>query len=507
MAFLTAVIVGLLLILVFSIPNIISNLRDIDPVALTAQSSLSATRKEKESAIYRSVDVPHGLPLNTGLRIQHGYNLRDGNLKDIWFTALKENKTTLRFGDTGQEYSLQQINCMIHQLSSSLQELTSCKNIGILSDFDSLGSLLVLFDSFFVSDRTIVSFNSIPKVKKADLDVIVVDYSKLEMAFRFGFKKIVVIGDCEIPSLPDVFSVIKMSSLVRLKDPESNDSFDYTPKDFEDKINNQPYSEINNFKEYKYFQRNFVSSVASQLMSLSSEHTWAEKDKLLICVSSQDVTSKNNMILKLLSGLISQVGHVTIINEDEVSLSQIVKLNPTILSSTDTTLYNLIPKKSTYIGNIILDRANYLNSIGIFNKVSKCSSGLNLRLVYSQQTSSPLNSLQYTQLKSLLHSRIIREKSIVGSMGPILKTNLFDYRVLQNEQTKKLTVTQLGVSSNSLEMKIVKNQETDKIGKLMIRGFNLCKFEGMYSDDEMWCDSGLVGKFGSDGCFYQYTYL
>lgn len=67
---------------------------DTHPLLLARQSSASHVRQPGESAIYRSLEVPHGYPLRTGLAVKDpGLPKwtpgRDGDLRDIWKQALR----------------------------------------------------------------------------------------------------------------------------------------------------------------------------------------------------------------------------------------------------------------------------------------------------------------------------------------------------------------------------------------------------------------------------------
>ncbi|KAG7710536.1 hypothetical protein KL949_000889 [Ogataea haglerorum] len=147
----------LVLILVITLalvaPQLVSNLRDIGTVALEKQASISPTKKPGESAVYRSVDVPHGLPLTTGLRIQTGYQMRDGILKDIWYEALQAN-TVVEIG--GARRSVRQINGMILHLAQQMDQHNVGPRVGLNSCVDDLHALVVLFCCFFLCDRTVV---------------------------------------------------------------------------------------------------------------------------------------------------------------------------------------------------------------------------------------------------------------------------------------------------------------------------------------------------------------
>jgi hypothetical protein len=62
---------------------------DIHPMILCRQSAAGMIRNQGESAVYRSPDVSHGMPLRSGLAVKlpsdPPYTAgRDGDLRDIW---------------------------------------------------------------------------------------------------------------------------------------------------------------------------------------------------------------------------------------------------------------------------------------------------------------------------------------------------------------------------------------------------------------------------------------
>ncbi|KAG7891246.1 hypothetical protein KL908_003999 [Ogataea polymorpha] len=226
----------LVLVLVITLalvaPQLVSNLRDIGTVALEKQASISATKKPGESAVYRSVDVPHGLPLTTGLRIQTGYKIRDGILKDIWHQALQKD-TVLEVG--GATRSIRQINGMILHLAQQMDQHNVGPRVGLNSGLDDLHALVVLFCCFFVCDRTVVVGQN------PNVDVL------FERKTAGSAANVVDLDD------PTYF----------LERPETTD-YAYNPiKDYS-RFNNEPYIELIDGVEYRYFQRSFVSAVARQ---------------------------------------------------------------------------------------------------------------------------------------------------------------------------------------------------------------------------------------------------
>jgi hypothetical protein len=67
---------------------------DVHPLLLARQAYASPVRLPKESAIYRSVEIPHGYPLRAGLGVKDPgapkwSSGRNGDLRDIWRTAAR----------------------------------------------------------------------------------------------------------------------------------------------------------------------------------------------------------------------------------------------------------------------------------------------------------------------------------------------------------------------------------------------------------------------------------
>ena len=67
---------------------------DTHPMLLARQASHSYVRQPGESAVYRSLEVPQGYPLRSGLGVkdpgaQKWTAGRDGDLRDIWAQALR----------------------------------------------------------------------------------------------------------------------------------------------------------------------------------------------------------------------------------------------------------------------------------------------------------------------------------------------------------------------------------------------------------------------------------
>lgn len=80
--------------------------RDLTGVALSQQSSISSVRKENETAYYRSILVPTGFPLTTGLGLSLKYKIRNGNFGDVWNAIMEVSKGKNIIKFTGREKKL-----------------------------------------------------------------------------------------------------------------------------------------------------------------------------------------------------------------------------------------------------------------------------------------------------------------------------------------------------------------------------------------------------------------
>ena len=86
------ILIGILTYLVY--PLFFSKDPDIHPFLLARQSSASFVRQPGESAVFRSLETPHGYPLRSGLNVKEPgapkwSSGRDGDLRDVWKKALQ----------------------------------------------------------------------------------------------------------------------------------------------------------------------------------------------------------------------------------------------------------------------------------------------------------------------------------------------------------------------------------------------------------------------------------
>ena len=115
---------------------------DTHPLLLARQGRPSPIRNRGESAVYRSLEAPHGYPLKTGLNVKDPSAPRwasgkDGDLRDVWREVVRGGKDgekgvimTVRGKDAAVEHSLQDISHQINTIGQHLQA-TGAKKVAI----------------------------------------------------------------------------------------------------------------------------------------------------------------------------------------------------------------------------------------------------------------------------------------------------------------------------------------------------------------------------------------
>jgi hypothetical protein len=104
---------------------------DTHPLLLARQAAASPVRQTRESAFYRSTEVPHGYALKTGLSVREPGAPkwtagRDGDLRDIWReavnTSTKPTLTTIHGTESIYEHDYATLSKIINIIGSHLQK-------------------------------------------------------------------------------------------------------------------------------------------------------------------------------------------------------------------------------------------------------------------------------------------------------------------------------------------------------------------------------------------------
>jgi hypothetical protein len=104
---------------------------DTHPLLLARQAAASPVRQPRESAVYRSTEVPHGYALKTGLSVREPGAPkwtagRDGDLRDIWReavnTSTKPTIITIHGTESIYEHDYTILSKLINIIGSHLQK-------------------------------------------------------------------------------------------------------------------------------------------------------------------------------------------------------------------------------------------------------------------------------------------------------------------------------------------------------------------------------------------------
>ncbi|CDK24386.1 unnamed protein product [Kuraishia capsulata CBS 1993] len=496
---------------------------DIDPLALDEQASVSATRPSpRESAVYRSVDVPHGLPLTTGLRLlRHGsrYTTTDGNLQDCWDLHKEAGKAVIVGGEKIARGELAE---RVESLVSGLKMLTSFHWLGVFDCELDVCSLSVQLAGLFTGDfglfqisdpAGLTQYAASQESEKRDVDLVFVrgkDTKNLLSLLDLGiFATVVVLDDFIDEDIANAFPV-KFVKLSELSELTAGKKTAYTAPDltssktyFKQCLRIQKDDRV-----FEFTHGNFVSIVASQLYSLPAGHSWKPEDKVLIVV---DHAEFGHYLAKLAMCFV--VGCETaIVTSAGIDLdTQIRRLAPSIVHASDAVWSSNSTVPIAFYDVILNNVAESWFSTGSCTQLADWRRQFKqLRLVYSAGTPGS-ERLNHNAVQAKYGVRLIQELVVPGILGPVLKTNFYDYRVVGTNVHRR------GVPANCLEVKVIdhgRRLADKREGKLHVRGFNIGKsISGVSETVSSPADSGepgwmpldVVGKFGTDGCFYEYV--
>ncbi|AMD22817.1 HHR048Cp [Eremothecium sinecaudum] len=528
------------------IQNIIIDVtRDLNPAVLLQQSNIAPVRKEKETAVYRNLSVPIGLPLTTGLNIAIGYKFRRGNFIDIWSRTLTKGhgKNQIGFID-GEKWPLEKVNYMAKQLHKFFIR-TQVKSIGIVASVATSTGFVAATAAFMASvDGCIPQFLPCIPRKKMDLDVLVIQSWELVALLDSSEKwyKVVIVCE-ELPSSRIGLSgrMVSIASLFQETsglDPE----FHYSPVDDTDDGKELLRFTNSYFETTSFTHTCLVSSVASFIKSFPVQFQLRETDTLTIVTEMLEFCLSLQVWTKIFAVLLHG-GSVNFICTDDLT-----KIDPkTSLLFVAANASGINTMLTAYLRNsnrLALSWALSLLSEGVFSTAARISDSFTkLRCVFlmnevrdvasvslfplempklQSNAVSRLTSHQMNQLRALFGARVIMELySPYTIMGPFAQTNFYDYRVFPTAVDKKFTC--YGSLSSSMEGKLVYTDVNPELkpanrqGMLLIRGFTIgkpldqdrlnktAKLAEKFESGKGWMVMvGEYGLWGKDGCFYEY---
>lgn len=471
---------------------------DVSKEYLEQQSSVDSVRKSNESAIHRSnkLEISNGLRVGLNILYDH-YKLRHGNLRDIWAIYVKSQekqpKSVLVNGDS---ISCPSLNHQAQELGRYFTD-NGFKRIAIRLDhvLESL-DLLVILIACFINQITLVVYEM-----KSDVDSIKPDLWILKESPQSRPSHTYLCLDSLGPN--SVSSIIKAA-----QGGLSEFSNLYEPK-FDKGIAIEYHRRVGGgmLASTSFSQLALMSAVASNLKHLPDDHAISSDDKVLIVDSRKNIESTMLSMIKLLGCFIS---NCDVVISNTLSWSEVESTGATIVSVDQSLFMKLLPLESlvSNLGLLKNWRLGYclrFLSMGSFKTLHNSK----LRLIYLQSSvlaSPSMTTYQCDQYRAILGARIVCEYAYPSIVGPILQTDLYDYRII-NHSRSKFT---FGCITQSNEIKLT--NMSNGFGTVNVRGYNIGKTVTAKDKDNTKLANnegfmpltGIKGRWGRDGCLYIY---
>lgn len=453
--------------------------RDVPPEYLELQLDVDSTRLPNELAIYKStkLDYSSGLRVGLGIRYDH-YKLRNGNLSDIWEIFLQGLKRfpdrEITVGNTSIKVS--ELNHQVHELLSIIEGETE---IWLpISEFITTTSVLTIVVACFVSrvtlhlyDEKVVEAKGL-QVKKinGDLAILIQDRKILLSEISKGTKL-----DFENVYTPDKDRGIALRLTTEISNRISA-STDFT-------------------------QTNLVSAAASTIKSLPPQMELSENDKMVILQDNSSAENITNSIVKLLACFVTHC---------EIAVTQsenFQHLNPTVLCAPVSFVKNfdIAPKG--------LDKYLYHHRLFALSRLKFSNLFLerpakDLRLIFAHRSFKSGTYTNWNPLRAALGTQIVEELGYFNVAGPLIVSDVQDYRNLPSVVTDKISGFGCLVQAN--EFKLV-NYDGIQPGDLCARGYNIGKAtttmqnvgeKQIRPDKEGFYTFPFEARWGTDGCIY-----
>lgn len=458
--------------------------RDVPLEYLELQSVVDSIRAENELAIYKSTKLDYSSGLRVGLAIRYDhYKLRNGNLCDVWEIMLRilrsDGDRTIRVGNT--EVKVAHLN---YQVDKLVKYLESVDQVHVSSQkFIASGAVLAIVIACFVSTTTIHVFEK----DAMEPQGMVVEENEGEFYLCTGAEKTL------------------FSSIVGDVHEKSTFENDYSPeKDRGIAMRVTTHVNVRVTATTNFTQTNLVSAAASCIKHLPPNLELGPNDRLAVVQTGSGADDITNTVVKML---------VAFITHAELSLNwkhetrQIMQWNPTVLCATVDFVKSLPTANSTFEKVLFYHRLYALSRLH-FGGMTPSKSYPKLRLVYAHR---PLNTGSYTNwnhFRASVCAHVVEELSYFNVAGPVVVSDVYDYRGLPEEVTQQISGFGTIVQTN--EAKLV-NYNGVEPGDLCIRGYNIGKATTTMAnvgekmirpDSEGFYSFPVEARWGTDGCLY-----
>lgn len=461
--------------------------RDVPPEYLNQQSLAEGTRKPNELAIHKStkLDYSTGLRVGLGIRYDH-YKLRHGNLNDIWELLVSKRGLSREPTITvaNEQINVKQLNYVVHQLIEYFKSFGDVKEVAVLL-LDYNGSILVFAVTMaaFLQQIPLHIYEESSK-HLIELSAIVVTKTELR---RVG-------ADTSLLSLDKLDFSRERSTFQNVYSPEKD-------KGVAVKLSMHLNHKV--VVSTQFSQLNLVSAVASCIKHLPPGHELGESDRIVMLQNHKTPESVMNETIKVLALFVTGAELVL------TSAHNYMDYHPTVLVCDLHKMQELQPSMSQLTGLSKLAFYHRMFSLSRLRfRPSWATTHPLLRLIFVHRDCGEGRYSNWNSVRATLGVHVVEELGHFSVAGPLLVTDLYDYRTLPTDMSSSLAGSGSVVQAN--EFKLL-NYASTQSGEVAVRGYNIGRsvtiMEGVGQtkiapDEEGFYKLPYVGRWGSDGCLY-----
>ncbi|KAI9721668.1 MAG: hypothetical protein M1828_005036 [Chrysothrix sp. TS-e1954] len=474
---------------------------DTHPLLLSRQAHAAPVREPGESAVYRSIETPHGFPLRSGLNVKEpGASRwsagRDGDLRDVWSrvaggalsdegqpTGKKGSIMTVYGREDLEKHDLEDLSRQINILGEHIKQ-KGAKLVAVYLP-NSVETLVSIFaSSFYGFTPVLVPYGqshetAVKLVQQAGADYLIAAAGSLPLS---DLKQ-------QIPGIKEVLWVVEKSS--RQMDWSEPTQGAYTMHELiETKLGSarnalpesDPKEAVPNiatmwihdgsFSGEAFSQQNIAAAIGAQITVLPSRHRVNHNDLLL----PADHLSNQYVLVQTLAALYSNASVVfnSAAGQEADLTMATTGISPTIVVSSPQSLLKLhstMKETASSSMNKMALRAQTQALDAGYMPPKTASSRLNppvramlgqlpnkLRLLYTYERlnggTPPISSQELSDLRAFTGARIIYALTAGKIAGAVTQSGFYDYRRFDELAGRH---SHFGVPLSCVEVKLIDN--------------------------------------------------
>ncbi|KAI9802368.1 MAG: hypothetical protein M1833_001874 [Piccolia ochrophora] len=448
---------------------------DTHPMLLARQSQPSPIRNQGESAVYRSLHIPHTYPLRSGLAIKDPEDPRwslgrDGDLRDIWRRAVQgvvgqDGKPT---GQRGRlftvrgkqeviEHSLDDVSREINAIGQYLQQKQRRRVAIVLPNCTELLST-VIAAAFYHFTVIVLPCNRSPEMtlrllKTTTPDVLIaaagtIPISSLGAAFPALKEVIWIVRDASkhLDFKANLAEKVTASTWHEVVEQQNSANTELPARQADDKASGITTVWLENDEDVKevveFSQRNVIAAVAALIHDTHPHHRFNPSDIFLPADSLSSTYPLTLTFAALFSN--SSIALNTVAGPGSKLSLAARSISPTVIVASAETMadfhstitdeppgfYQRIRQHfhaRTLASGSMLDSA----TVSIGHAAENTPPG-KLRLIFISERAGtacpPLSSAALSDIRMATGARVVYALTVAKVAGAVAQTNMFDYR-------------------------------------------------------------------------------